>query len=153
MIRERLQALLAGKLPPAAYRLNARIATREIRQAVADAGWRFHLLDLRNVTHKSAFMTTAADALQLPPYFGRNWDAFEEVLNDLPFGGAEKDGARGDFVLVDRTSPLRYSAPGELRTALDILSTAAQARRDSSRPLVVIVRGAGPLAADLPVLG
>lgn len=149
MIRERLQALLAGELPPTVYRLNHRIAVREIEQMARDAGWLFYLLDLRNAPHKAAFMEVAARSLRLPPYFGRNWDAFEEVINDLPWELA----TRGHLFLLDRTSPLRFVSPDDLRTALNIFETAVAARQPETVPLTVLVRGAGPIARQLPLLG
>lgn len=32
---------------------------------------------------KASFMDTIAEALNFPDYFGANWDAFAECLNDL----------------------------------------------------------------------
>jgi hypothetical protein len=157
MIEERLRWLLSGDLPPGAYRLNSRKGARAIALAALEAGWRFYLIDLRNVRNKAAFMQTAAEALHLPAYFGRNWDAFEEVVNDLPRLAAIREpgekSPRGHLVLLDRSSPLRYAAPDELGTVLDILQTAGESLRCERAPLVVLVRGAGPVARDLPLLG
>lgn len=41
------------------------------------------VLDLHGVTDKNAFMNRCARALQLPVWFGRNWDALADCLADL----------------------------------------------------------------------
>ena len=155
MIEERIRGLLAGELPPDVYRLNSRIAGRALAKAARADGWCFYTVDLRNARNKASFMSAAAEALHLPGYFGHNWDAFEEVMNDFPRLAAAGPDAhpRGHLILIDRSSPLRYAAPDELRTALDILRTAVENLRGESVPLAVLVRGAGPRARELPLLG
>jgi hypothetical protein len=156
MIEERIRGLLAGELPPGVYRLNSRIAGRALAKAARDEGWCFYVVDLRNARSKASFMSTVAEALRLPGYFGGNWDAFEEVMNDFPrlaLLTAPDAQPRGHLILIDRSSPLRHAAPHDFATALDILRTAAGNLSGESAPLAVLVRGAGPLACDLPLLG
>ena len=49
---------------------------------------------------KQALLTAVASALRFPSYFGYNWDAFEECLNDLSW--LKERGV----VLIHRALPL-----------------------------------------------
>lgn len=40
-------------------------------------------IDGRNLRNKAEFLTTVSKALNFPDYFGNNWDAFAECLDDL----------------------------------------------------------------------
>lgn len=44
------------------------------------------VLDTRTVSDKDGFMNAVSDALGLPGWFGRNWDALAECLADVPAG-------------------------------------------------------------------
>ncbi|HEY8985902.1 MAG TPA: barstar family protein [Streptomyces sp.] len=41
-------------------------------------------IDLDGVTDKAGLMDRFADGLNLPDWFGRNWDALADVLRDVP---------------------------------------------------------------------
>ncbi len=59
------------------------------------------LLDTGRVTDKDGFMDAVSDALKLPGWFGRNWDALAECLGDAPTGTVLVwDGWR-DMALTD----------------------------------------------------
>ncbi|WP_425836225.1 barstar family protein [Streptomyces fractus] len=56
--------------------------------------WTVRGLDLDGITDKTGFMDRCASALELPAWFGRNWDALADALSDpgqLP--EADPDGA------------------------------------------------------------
>jgi RNAse (barnase) inhibitor barstar len=42
------------------------------------------LLETATVTDKAGFMEAISDALALPAWFGRNWDALAECLSEVP---------------------------------------------------------------------
>ena len=44
------------------------------------------VLDTATVSDKDGFMNAVSDALGLPGWFGRNWDALAECLADVPTG-------------------------------------------------------------------
>ncbi len=104
-----------------------------------------------------------AAALQFPPYFGENWDAFEECLGDLEWLPADVRV----LVILDAAVTLDRAAPEEGRLFREIVERIA---RESARPAggdsprsgsllrVVLqcapedadlVRSAWPAAADL----
>lgn len=59
-----------------------------------------------------------AAALQFPPYFGENWDAFDECLNDLEW----LHGECAALILLDAEELLQDADPAEARILFDILS-------------------------------
>ena len=66
------------------------------REALAAGGIRVGEVDGAAVHSKQDLMEALSGALELPDYFGGNWDALEEVLRDL--GWLE---AKGHVVLVE----------------------------------------------------
>jgi hypothetical protein len=102
---------------------------------------------------KGALLREVATALDFPAYFGNNWDALEESLNDL-----EWLPARG-YVLVFRHADQVLSASPEDRANLvGILgSTGAEWASQHGKPFhaVLMVPDAGSAAArawGLPVV-
>ncbi|MGV9243766.1 barstar family protein [Streptomyces sp. NPDC003710] len=83
------------------------------------------LLDLDGVTDKSAFMERVARALDLPDWFGRNWDALADSLSDLtvwPSAAAE----RGLLLVVRGWRPYAKERPQEWRIAEEVFSEAVE---------------------------
>jgi hypothetical protein len=61
-----------------------------------------------------------AAALQFPCYFGENWDAFEECLNDLEW----LPGDAYVLFITNSNRLLEEESPEELRQLLDLLANA-----------------------------
>ena len=53
------------------------------------AGWQVTELDLSGVLDKGAFMARCVRDLDLPEWFGRNWDALADSLSDRSTGAPE----------------------------------------------------------------
>ncbi len=138
--------LLTGGVPPGIYRIPSRASLRAVQQAAGQHGWRVYRIMGRRITDKQAFLSEAARSLHFPKYFGHNWDAFEESLNDLAYDTAERT-----LVLFDHAGRFAVAEPEEFATALDILRSAVEARRTSDAPLVVLLQGAAR-ATDATVL-
>ena len=76
-------------------------------------------------------MDEFAAACQLPPYFGRNWDALDECLQDLEIAAAE-----GVVLLILDAELLLQDAPPEHgRILFDLLQSAAEAWGRGPHPL------------------
>lgn len=95
-------------------------AVPEFRRAAACSGLELFHLDLAGIDDKAAFLCAAGRLLRFPPYFGSNWDAFEECLTDLSWLETE-----GWLLLIENLDSFRENAPEELATARDILDAAA----------------------------
>ncbi|MFI9646838.1 barstar family protein [Streptomyces sp. NPDC052040] len=82
-------------------------------------------LDLDGVADKAALMERIAVALDLPPWFGRNWDALADSLTDLtvwPSGAAE----RGLLLVVRGWRAYAGARPEEWRIAEGVFSDAVE---------------------------
>ncbi len=131
-----LKAALGGVRPPGLYRFAARTAPATVRRTVESLGWRFFYLDGDHITNKASFLDAAAQAMAFPSYFGHNWDAFEDMINDLSWAAAP-----GYVLLYDHAAPFALAAPGDFLTALDILRTASGRWRTDGTPFYALVRG------------
>lgn len=142
---ENLAVHLAAGATSGLFRLEGRTSAKTLARLADAAGWQFLHLDAGQVTHKAGFLSAAAETLQFPRWAGRNWDAFEELVNDL----AWLPLAPGYLVLLDRLGKFSAGEPSNMRTALEILETAAANRADGQPPLVVLVRGGRAAAKHL----
>ncbi|HJW08829.1 MAG TPA: barstar family protein [Holophagaceae bacterium] len=80
---------------------------------------------------EDALMDEFAAACQLPPYFGANWDALDECLQDLEIAAGE-----GVVLAVMDAEQLLADAPPEHgRILFDLLQDIAAAHAGQSRPL------------------
>lgn len=142
---DELDRLLAGELPPAVYRLMSRAAVETVAERVEANGWRCFALNGDTIDNKSSFLAACASALHFPDYFGRNWDAFEECLNDLSWVTA-----KGYVVLYDNAENFARNAPEEWDVAFDILGDAVGNWQKHGTPFVVLMRKTGNFVRGLP---
>ncbi|MEU4067510.1 barstar family protein [Streptomyces wedmorensis] len=76
------------------------------------------VLDLHGVTDKTAFMNRCVQALPLPVWFGRNWDALADCLADMREPMA---------IVVTGWQAYEEASPDEWATAEEVFSAAARA--------------------------
>ncbi|MFB8240501.1 barstar family protein [Kitasatospora purpeofusca] len=83
---------------------------------------RLRLVRGANCRTRAALFAEWARALSFPGYFGHNWDAFEECLNDalLP-PGAGSAATRLLVLVTDADALLADEPPAQLALLLDIL--------------------------------
>nr|BEK66191.1 hypothetical protein KPHV_34180 [Kitasatospora purpeofusca] len=95
----------------------------------ATAPDRLRLVRGANCRTRAALFAEWARALSFPGYFGHNWDAFEECLNDalLPPGAAAAGAAdtRLLVLVADADALLADEPPAQLALLLDILDAVA----------------------------
>lgn len=108
----------------------------ELRSLCNEAGWCFVEVRLAGVDDKPALMRTLARQLDLPPYFGGNWDAVEECLGDVV---AREEG------MVLRLKGLGALPEGLSEPLVDILDDLMAPPEQEARP---DVPGAGGPAND-----
>ncbi len=111
---------LRGGRPPGVYRLASRTPAACFQQAATRAGRHCFVLEADGITEKVAFLAAAAAAMRFPAYAARNWDAFEECVNDLSWAPAE-----AYLLLIEGGLKLRARAPAVIETAMAILRDAA----------------------------
>ncbi|GGX88155.1 barstar family protein [Streptomyces fructofermentans] len=89
------------------------------------AGRHVVALDLDGVTDKAALMERCARALELPDWFGRNWDALADSLGDSSLWPAAA-ARRGLLLVVAGWQPYARSRPDEWETAREVFTEAAE---------------------------
>ncbi|MFE7070994.1 barstar family protein [Streptomyces sp. NPDC057620] len=81
-------------------------------------------LDLDGVADKAGLMERCVRALELPEWFGRNWDALADSLTD-PSVWPAAAGERGLLVVVTGWRTYARVRPDEWETAEDVFAQAA----------------------------
>ncbi len=109
--------------------------TDALLAAAERTGRRAYPLDLQGVADKAEFMARCATALRLPDWFGANWDALYDCLTDADVLPA--DGGR--VLVVTGWQGYAAAAPGEWRTALDVLGDAADYWAKADTPFLVLL--------------
>jgi RNAse (barnase) inhibitor barstar len=140
----KLQSIISGARPSGLYRFASRASAATVRRRLELEGWRVFYLDGREIDDKQSFLRSCATAMEFPDYFGKNWDALEECLNDLSWVEAD-----GYVILFDHADTFELGAPRAWSTAMDILADAAKGWHDAGTPMFVLLRGS---KAVLPTL-
>ncbi|MDX1764211.1 MAG: barstar family protein [bacterium] len=109
--------------------------TSEIGDLAASKGLAFFHVDFGRVWSKKSFLRRLARDLQFPPYFGENWDAFEECLNDMAWAPAP-----GYVILLENWETFARRSPGEMETALSIFEDATLSWSDEGNAFFVLLR-------------
>lgn len=147
-----LQAL--PTYPAGVYRLVSRTRPGPILATITEFGWYAAYIDGRLVLDKETFLLAAGQALGFPAYYGRNWDAFEEMVNDLAWLGLDSMGDaahytadtgghaqyRGCAILYDYAHRFAASQPAAWQTALAIMQGAAQRWQQEGVPFYLLLR-------------
>lgn len=95
---------------------------------------------------KQSLFRRFAEALKFPDYFGKNWDAFEECVNDLDWLGAH-----GFVVIVSDAEALLAGDNDNYKIFISIMNEAGKEwakRVRGSRPFhLVLATGSQPASA------
>jgi len=134
-----LQRALTQARTPSVYRFDSRATVEFLRHEADAAGWRLFYLDGAHARDKKSFLDQAARAMDFPDYFGRNWDAFEECVNDLAWAPAT-----GYILLFQAPERLVKNARADWETAIEILSTASENWAEVGVPFYILLRGRVP---------
>jgi RNAse (barnase) inhibitor barstar len=79
-----LAGILAHHHDSGVYRWHAAFPAHEVAHAVEHAGWRFGYVDGWHHQSRDEFLTALGETLSFPEHFGRNLDALNDCLRDLP---------------------------------------------------------------------
>jgi Barstar (barnase inhibitor) len=130
---------LLNETKPGLHHLHLRAPAAELCSEAGAAGWQCYAVDGAPIRDKAAFLATFAAALHFPSYFGHNWDAFEECLNDLSW--EDKPEAKGILIIFDAAGSFAKASPADWATARDIFKTATKAWKKAGRRMLIFVRG------------
>lgn len=114
-----LRALIADPVQAGAY-----FADLRDREALIEAGGALHFtvapVSLKGCGDAQGLLAALADALKFPGWFGGNWDALADCLNDLSWWGSD-----GYVLVLEHVEDLREADPDGFAIALDILNEAS----------------------------
>jgi hypothetical protein len=139
--------IVQGEIAPGVYRIAADIRPEPLAAALQAHGWRVFGIDGKMVRDKASFLRVAGQALAFPAYAGHNWDAFEELVNDLSWAPG-----RGYAILYDDVYRFATAQPTAWQTARDILQSAVAEWRGQQVPLVVLLRKCWYTNRDIPLI-
>lgn len=130
-----LHLLTTPAYPPGVYRLVSRTSPGPILETITDWGWYAGYINGMAVADKPTFLVAAGQALAFPEYYGRNWDAFEEMVNDLSW-----IRSAGYLILYDYVYHFAAAQPEAMQTALAIFQSAARNWQREGIPFYVLLR-------------
>lgn len=90
--------------------------------------------DLKGCTDTDGVLDRIADALEFPSWFGVNWDALADCLNDLSWLAAE-----GYVLLIEHIGEWRDRDDGGFETLIDVLDEAAARWAEDRTPFWAFV--------------
>lgn len=126
--------------------LEGNVEAQIVRLQALARGYHFIDLDCRPASNKSTLMDCAQSAFDLPPHFGRNWDALADCIMDLSWSG----GLRW-VVLVRGLERLHALDPDSYAVVLDILAQAGEYWEEQEQPFIALLtEDCGPEAMALP---
>lgn len=131
----RAYAELLAQTPPGLYRWLPPVEMPALVEGIEQLGWHLFRLDGRRARNKASFLQAATAAMHFPGYFGRNWDAFEECINDLSWAPA-----RGYVLIYEHVWWLACEQPAAWRTAQAILHEACCNWASQDTPFLVLLR-------------
>jgi hypothetical protein len=106
-----------------------------LAEALRVGGWTHVELDLGGVFDKPAFMDRCARALDLPDWFGRNWDALADCLRDLSWAPP----ARGRLLVVTGWQEYARAVPHDWSIAQEVFTEATEHWRGGDTELRVVL--------------
>ncbi|MEV5980601.1 barstar family protein [Streptomyces sp. NPDC052114] len=110
-------------------------ALRPVLDAARGAGWTIWTLPLAGVRDKAGLMERCARGLELPDWFGRNWDALADCLTDLSWAPP----APGRLLVASGWQEYARTAPQEWETAQEVFSAAVDHWQDAGTTLAVVL--------------
>ena len=117
---DRFQALLRDISRAGVYHLPL-AGPEEIVAAAQDCGYAVFRVDLATVAAKAGLLAALARDMELPEWFGHNWDALADCLADLSWRPAE-----GYLVLLEHSDPLRAHGEADFVAALQLFAQATE---------------------------
>ena len=103
-----------GRLPAGFYRYAGYDSSAELVEEAKSWGWGAWLVDGETVQSKAEFIEAIATALALPKWQGKNWDALEEALRDLPETRRGDNPAQGYLIVLNTPRDWIRAHPGEV---------------------------------------
>ena len=118
----------------------------EIQRAAQQAGLAVFRIDLSHAKDKKDFLALVANALSFPNWFGKNWDAWNDLLTDLDWLTTKT----GYVLIFDNGEHFGIHRKDDFDAAIAVLGAASEFWKDQRRPFWVFIVGSGKWDAGLP---
>ncbi|MCC7163466.1 MAG: barstar family protein [Anaerolineae bacterium] len=141
----KLQRALRGTQPPGIYHFASGASVKFLKTEANRAGFNLYYLDGSKIRDKKSFLEKIAAAMSFPAYFGKNWDALNDMLADMSW--AQPGGL---IILWQSPERFRRDAPEDWEVALELFRTAVEFWSGANVPYYVLLRGRG--LDEFPVL-
>jgi RNAse (barnase) inhibitor barstar len=112
-----------------------------IRQASERLGFTLFSVNADQLSSKASLLDTLSQVMAFPAYFGRNWDALEECINDLSWWDSQ-----GFILLFANTDKFINSSPGDFDKFVRIAADASESWGAEGIPFHVIFTGSARAA-------
>lgn len=109
------------------YRLDCR--EQDLHAAIAETGYSIFRIDLEIVRGKEDFMAVVARAINVPDWFGNNWDALSDTLCDFSW-----QPSPGYVLLLCHGNDMFGMNTGDYRIAMEIFSDTIEFWRSQDKP-------------------
>lgn len=153
-----LSTLLAtASCPPGIYRFINRQRSTPILETITDLGFYAGYINGVGVEDKATFLTAIGQAFAFPGYYGKNWDAFNDMITDLSWLNAkgldaQRPDAKGYVLLYDYVHHFASAQPEAWQTALEILEDAVDSWQSAGIPFYILLRHNWRWNRQLPAL-
>ncbi len=144
---DKLLAILKGEVSPGLYRLNTEVNIDQLSSLCKEYGFQLFYINGNDVKNKADFFQASAKTMNFPDYFGENWDAFSDFINDLSWLSADRY-----IFLYTQPDNFANSDPSEWSIALDIFQEAVESWRETETPMYVLLRTDSLILDTLDVL-
>jgi RNAse (barnase) inhibitor barstar len=144
---DKLIAVLNGERSPGLYRVTTEVNIDELSSLCQEYGFQLFYINGKNVTSKAEFFKAYAETMNFPDYFGYNWDAFNDCINDLNWLSADEY-----ILLYTQPESFANNNPSEWSIALDVLQEAVEYWRETDTPMYVLLKTDSLALDELEVL-
>lgn len=132
---DKLLAIFKGERSPGLYKVPTEVNIDELSSLCKEYGFQFFHINGNDVATKAEFIQTSAKTMNFPDYFGNNWDAFSDCIDDLSWLSAD-----GYILLYTQPDNFANNDPSEWSIALDIFQEVVESWRETDTPMYVLLR-------------
>lgn len=132
---DKLIAVFDGERSPGLYRVTTEVNIDKLSSLCQEYGFQFFYINGKNVTSKAEFFQASAQTMSFPDYFGYNWDAFNDCINDLSWFSAA-----GYILLYSQPDNFAQNDPSEWLIALDVFQEAVEYWARTDTPMYVLLK-------------
>lgn len=130
-----LIVLFKSERRPGLYRVTSKLNIDELSSLCKEYGFQFFHINGKNIKSKADFFQKSAEIMIFPDYFGENWDAFNDCMNDLSWLSAN-----GYLLLYTQPDNFAQNDPQEWAIALDIFQEAVEYWEGTDTPMYVLLQ-------------